>query len=92
MSYRVKLVPTVQRSIEGLPQDQRDHLLDELVRLAGAPTQLSRPSERPAPLGFQMYDFWHPPGTMDVRFYVVFKYATDEAHLLIHGIGRVTAR
>lgn len=88
MSYRAVLATRAANDVAKLPVMLRNSLRTELERLCESPATLSRPSVTPPyPPGYQLFEFDKVVSDEVHYFSVLFRYASDEQTLLIHGIG-----
>lgn len=89
MPYAILLSPDAAATRDALPAFLQRKVNVELLRLAGSPVQLSKPSIFPPyPLGYQVYEFETEYHEELHRFAILFKYMPSEEELWIHAIGR----
>lgn len=86
---RIKLSEDSAATIARFPNEVRNEIRAELLRLSENPATLSRPSVMPFPAGYQMYQF-RVEYDGDIHFFtVLFRYGDDEETLIIPAIGHV---
>jgi hypothetical protein len=92
MAFRLKLEDDPGKRLATWSKPIRNHVVEYLRVLSECPAKVSRPSFFPYPPGSMV--FQPPPLILDGEthhFAILFRYAQDETHLQVIGIGHTVS-